>query len=64
MESFKLANDRLEQVHSACEMQIIVSGVGDLKKSFQMLKQSVLDNCSENILEQLLTSDQILKCRY
>jgi len=63
-ESFKLVNDRLEQVHKGLgEMQTIASGVGDLKKVLSNVKtRGVLGEYQlENILEQLLTPDQYSK---
>lgn len=45
-ESFKIVSERLEQVHKSLgEMQNLATGVGDLKKCFQMLKPEVF---SEN----------------
>ena len=60
-ESFKMVSDRLEQVHKGLgEMQTLASGVGDLKKVLTNVKtRGVLGEYQlENILEQLLTSEQ------
>jgi DNA recombination protein RmuC len=63
-ESFKLVSERLELVHKGLgEMQTIATGVGDLKKVLSNVKtRGVLGEYQlENILEQLLTSDQYSK---
>ena len=63
-ESFKQVSERLELVHKGLgEMQNIASGVGDLKKVLANVKtRGVLGEYQlENILEQLLTSDQYSK---
>ena len=63
-ESFKQVSERLEQVHKGLgEMQNIATGVGDLKKVLSNVKtRGVLGEYQlENILEQLLTSDQYSK---
>ncbi len=63
-ESFKQVSERLEQVHKGLgEMQSIATGVGDLKKVLSNVKtRGVLGEYQlENILEQLLTSDQYSK---
>lgn len=60
-ESFKMVSDRLEQVHKGLgEMQILASGVGDLKKVLSNVKtRGVLGEYQlGNILEQILTVDQ------
>jgi len=60
-ESFKMVSDRLEQVHKGLgEMQNLASGVGDLKKVLTNVKtRGILGEYQlENILEQLLTSEQ------
>jgi DNA recombination protein RmuC len=63
-ESFKQVSDRLEQVHKGLgEMQNIATGVGDLKKVLTNVKtRGVLGEYQlENILEQILTTDQYSK---
>jgi len=63
-ESFKLVSERLEQVHKGLgEMQSIATGVGDLKKVLSNVKtRGILGEYQlENILEQLLTTDQYSK---
>ena len=63
-ESFKLVSDRLEQVHKGLgEMQTIATGVGDLKKVLSNVKtRGVLGEYQlENILEQILSSEQYEK---
>lgn len=63
-ESFKQVSERLEQVHKGLgEMQNIATGVGDLKKVLSNVKtRGVLGEYQlENILEQLLTSEQYAK---
>lgn len=63
-ESFKLVSERLEQVHKGLgEMQSIASGVGDLKRVLSNVKtRGVLGEYQlENILEQILTSEQYAK---
>ena len=60
-ESFKLVSERLELVHKGLgEMQQLATGVGDLKKVLDNVKnRGVLGEYQlENILEQLLTPDQ------
>jgi len=60
-ESFKQVSERLEKVHKGLgEMQNIASGVGDLKKVLTNVKtRGVFGEYQlENILEQLLNSDQ------
>jgi DNA recombination protein RmuC len=63
-ESFKMVSERLEQVHKGLgEMQNIATGVGDLKKVLSNVKtRGILGEYQlENILEQLLTTDQYSK---
>jgi DNA recombination protein RmuC len=63
-ESFKLVGDRLELVQKGLgEMQMLASGVGDLKKVLTNVKtKGVLGEFQlESILEQLLTVDQYAK---
>jgi len=63
-ESFKQVSDRLEQVHQGLgEMQTLATGVGDLKKVLSNVKtRGILGEYQlENLLEQLLTSDQYEK---
>jgi DNA recombination protein RmuC len=63
-ESFKQVSERLEQVHKGLgEMQILATGVGDLKKVLSNVKtKGVLGEYQlENILEQLLTPEQYSK---
>jgi DNA recombination protein RmuC len=60
-ESFKLVSERLEQVHKGLgEMQVLASGVGDLKKVLSNVK--VRGTWGEiqlgNLLEQMLTPEQ------
>ncbi|MDX2430556.1 MAG: DNA recombination protein RmuC [Bacteroides sp.] len=60
-ESFKQVSERLEQVHKGLgEMQILASGVGDLKKVLSNVKtRGVLGEYQlGNILEQILTVEQ------
>lgn len=63
-ESFKIVSERLEQVHSGLgEMKNLATGVGDLKKVLSNVKtRGVFGEYQlENILEQLLTSEQYSK---
>lgn len=63
-ESFKLVSDRLELVHKGLgEMQSLASGVGDLKRVLTNVKARgmVGEIQLENLLEQILTSDQYAK---
>lgn len=63
-ESFKLVNDRLEQVYKGLgEMQTLAVGVGDLKKVLSNVKtRGILGEYQlENILEQLLAPEQYVK---
>jgi len=63
-ESFNLVSERLEKVQKGLsEMQTLANGVGDLKKVLANVKtRGVLGEYQlENILEQLLTSDQYSK---
>ncbi len=63
-ESFKVVSERLEKVHQGLgEMQTLASGVGDLKKVLSNVKtRGILGEVQlENLLEQLLTSDQYAK---
>jgi len=63
-ESFKLVSERLERVQKGLgEMQTLASGVGDLKKVLSNVKtRGILGEYQlENILEQLLTSEQYAK---
>jgi DNA recombination protein RmuC len=63
-ESFKIVSDRLEKVQKGLgEMQVLATGVGDLKRVLSNVKtRGVLGEYQlENILEQLLTSDQYAK---
>lgn len=63
-ESFKQVSDRLEQVHKGLgEMQTLASGVGDLKRVLTNVKTRgmVGEIQLENLLEQLLTPDQVVK---
>jgi DNA recombination protein RmuC len=63
-ESFKQVSDRLEQVHKGLgEMQTLASGVGDLKRVLSNVKTRgmVGEIQLENLLEQLLTPDQVVK---
>lgn len=60
-ESFKLVSERLELVHKGLgEMQNLASGVGDLKRVLTNVKtRGTLGEIQlENILEQILNSDQ------
>lgn len=60
-ESFKLVSERLEQVHQGLgEMQLLASGVGDLKKVLTNVKtRGTLGEIQlETILEQTLAPDQ------
>lgn len=60
-DSFKLVNDRLEQVHRGLgEMQNLAVGVGDLKKILSNVKsRGVLGEIQlENILSDILTNEQ------
>ena len=60
-ESFKMVNDRLEQVYKGLgEMQTLVNGVGDLKKVLSNVKtRGVLGEIQlERILEQFLAQEQ------
>lgn len=63
-QSFKLVSERLEQVYKGLgEMQTLATGVGDLKKVLSNVKtRGILGEIQlENILEQILTSDQYEK---
>ena len=64
-ESFKMVNDRLEQVYKGLgEMQTLATGVGDLKKVLSNVKtRGVLgrDSSPERILEQFLAPEQYAK---
>ena len=63
-ESFKLVSERLEQVHKGLgEMQMLAAGVGDLKKVLSNVKTrgSWGEVQLENLLDQLLTSEQYAK---
>lgn len=63
-ESFKMVNDRLEQVYKGLgEMQILATGVGDLKKILSNVKtRGVLGEVQlEHILEQFLGQEQYAK---
>ena len=60
-ESFKMVNDRLEQVYKGLgEMQTIANGLGDLKKVLSNVKtRGVLGEIQlERILEQFLAQEQ------
>lgn len=60
-ESFKLVSDRLEQVHKGLgEMQVLASGVGDLKKVLSNVRTSgsLGEYRLEMILEQILAPEQ------
>ncbi|SMP60430.1 DNA recombination protein RmuC [Anoxynatronum buryatiense] len=60
-ESFKQVSERLEQVHQGLgEMQTLAAGVGDLKKVLTNVKTrgTLGEYQLENLLEQLMTSDQ------
>lgn len=63
-ESFKMVNDRLEQVYKGLgEMQTLATGVGDLKKVLSNVKtRGVLGEIQlERILEQFLAPEQYAK---
>lgn len=63
-ESFKMVNDRLEQVYKGLgEMQTLAMGVGDLKKVLSNVKtRGVLGEIQlERILEQFLGAEQYAK---
>jgi DNA recombination protein RmuC len=63
-ESFKQVSERLEKVHQGLgEMQQLAIGVGDLKKVLSNVKtRGVLGEFQlENLLDQLLTSEQYSK---
>jgi DNA recombination protein RmuC len=63
-ESFKLVSDRLEQVHRGLgEMQSLATGVGDLRKVLTNIKTRGTwgEVQLENLLDQILTSDQYEK---
>lgn len=63
-ESFKMVNDRLEQVYKGLgEMQTLATGVGDLKKVLSNVKtRGVLGEIQlERILEQFLGAEQYSK---
>lgn len=63
-ESFKQVSDRLEMVYKGLgEMQTLASGVGDLKKILSNVKTRGIwgEVQLENILEQILTTDQYSK---
>ena len=63
-ESFKLVSERLEQVQRGLgEMQSLASGVGDLKKMLTNVKTRGTwgELQLENLLEEILTSDQYAK---
>ncbi len=60
-ESFKLVSERLEQVQKGLgEMQVLASGVGDLKKVLTNVKaRGTLGEIQlDHILEQILSADQ------
>jgi len=60
-DSFRLVSERLEQVHKGLgEMQILATGVGDLKKVLTNVKTRGIWGEIQlgNILEQILTPDQ------
>ncbi len=62
--SFKLVSERLEQVHKGLgEMQVLASGVGDLKKVLMNVKaRGILGEVQlSNLLEQILSPDQYEK---
>ncbi len=62
-ESFKLVSERLEQVYKGLgEMQVLASGVGDLKKVLMNVKTRGVWGEIQlgNILEQILTPDQFV----
>jgi len=63
-ESFKLVSDRLEQVHKGLgEMQTLAIGVGDLKKVLTNVKTRGIwgEIQLENLIDQILTTDQYAK---
>ncbi|WP_058301805.1 DNA recombination protein RmuC [Gorillibacterium timonense] len=63
-ESFKLVSDRLEQVHQGLgEMQVLASGVGDLKKVLTNVKTRGTWGEIQlgNLLEQVFTPEQYEK---
>lgn len=63
-ESFKLVSERLERVHQGLgEMQNLASGVGDLKRVLSNVKTRGIwgEIQLENLLEQILTSEQYAK---
>ncbi len=63
-ESFKQVSDRLEMVYKGLgEMQTLAAGVGDLKKVLSNVKTRGIwgEIQLENILEQILTTDQYCK---
>lgn len=63
-ESFKMVNDRLEEVYKGLgEMQTLATGVGDLKKVLSNVKtRGVLGEIQlERILEQFLAPEQYAK---
>ena len=63
-QSFKMVNDRLEQVYKGLgEMQTLATGVGDLKKVLSNVKtRGVLGEIQlERILEQFLAPEQYAK---
>ncbi|MEO3947476.1 DNA recombination protein RmuC [Gorillibacterium sp. CAU 1737] len=63
-ESFKLVSERLEQVHQGLgEMQVLATGVGDLKKVLTNVKTRGTWGEIQlgNLLEQVLTLDQYEK---
>jgi DNA recombination protein RmuC len=63
-ESFRQVSERLEMVHKGLgEMQVLATGVGDLKKVLSNVKtRGILGEVQlENILEQILTRDQYVK---
>ena len=60
-ESFRLVSERLEQVHKGLgEMQVLASGVGDLKKVLANVKTRGIwgEVQLQQLLEQVLTPDQ------
>lgn len=63
-ESFKIVSERLELVHKGLgEMNVLVEGVGDLKKVLSNVKlRGVMGEIQlEQILSQILSPDQYLK---
>ncbi|MBY0429814.1 MAG: DNA recombination protein RmuC, partial [Rhodospirillales bacterium] len=63
-ESFRLVSDRLDQVHKGLgEMQILASGVGDLKKVLTNVKTRGTWGEMQlgNLLEQILAPEQFLR---